>query len=411
MSCKAISDANPDIAGIGVILAFGLQALISLLLSAAARLLLSKTFPLIISDRKRFWKELLAKGSLQSATVTDEEPLTLENFFRFIFGVQTSEFWTKLRHEALTGDSHPTTALKARKALTAVKELMNDERFPVDEIVRSFRKEDTAETDIMRLVSNIHEEDGKGDVKEQELIGRVLLVASDAQTVTGIALIITAMAQQGSLSLYHLHIIYDTINFTSVSNFAAICCSYDYRVEIGRVRYISIGVFGLLYTGFTIMFGIRLNDWNDQLPGRCYSTSGISSSKAKHPLVDQIYLGMTSFYVLGIAQAAMIYCRVTSRRQYWQMYIIFFGALQFVLHVYTLVALRVSNQPLLDNSLEDQWGFAQILALVMLGSTLLECARSLEEYFRWQKKKAVRPRREVEIEDKQETLMRSNTFP
>lgn len=71
----------------------------------------------------------------------------------------------------------------------------------------------------------------------QELILRVLLVASDAKTVTGvlcigptcayqvcilllmsvsgIALIITATAQQKTLSLYHLHVIYDTINFTA----------------------------------------------------------------------------------------------------------------------------------------------------------------------------------------------------
>ena len=126
------------------------------------------------------------------------------------------------------------------------------------------------------------------------------------------------------------------------------------------------------------MFGIRLNDWNDDISGRCYSTSGISSPNAKHPLVDQIYLGVTFVYVLSIANAAMVYCRVPSIRQYWQMFIIIIGTLQFVLHVYTLVALRVSNQPLLDSSLEDQWGFAQVLALVMLGSTLLECARSLD---------------------------------
>ena len=158
------------------------------MLSAAARLLLSKTFPLIVSDRKRFWKELLGKASLQSATVTDEEPLTLENLFRFIFGVQTSESWTKFRHGALTGDSHPTTALKARKVLTAVEELMNDERLPIGEIVNFFREEGTTETDIKLLVTNIHKEDRKGDVKEQELIGRVLLVASDAQTITGMFL-------------------------------------------------------------------------------------------------------------------------------------------------------------------------------------------------------------------------------
>ena len=126
------------------------------------------------------------------------------------------------------------------------------------------------------------------------------------------------------------------------------------------------------------MFGIRLNDWDDDISGRCYSTSGIASSNARHPLVDQIYLGVTSFYVLALAQVAMIDCRAPSRRLYSQKTIIVTGALQFVLHVYTLVALRVSNQPLLDSSLEDQWGFAQVLALVMLGSTLLECTRSLE---------------------------------
>lgn len=71
----------------------------------------------------------------------------------------------------------------------------------------------------------------------QELIFKVLLVASDAQTLTGmpfiastrvylnctllltsvkgIALTITAMVQQRSLSLYHLHVIYDIINFTT----------------------------------------------------------------------------------------------------------------------------------------------------------------------------------------------------
>ncbi|KAM0801554.1 hypothetical protein BDR22DRAFT_178482 [Usnea florida] len=74
----------------------------------------------------------------------------------------------------------------------------------------------------------------------------------------------------------------------------------------------------------------------------------------------------------------MVYCRVPSIRLWGQYSTVSCGTLQFVLHVYILVALRVSNQPLLDSSLEDQWGFAQILALVMLGSTLLECARSLE---------------------------------
>lgn len=52
---------------------------------------------------------------------------------------------------------------------------------------------------------------------------------------------------------------------------------------------------------------------------------------------------------------------------------------QFILHVYILVALRTANQPLLDNAaLEDQWGIGQVIAIMMLVATLLECCKSVE---------------------------------
>ena len=230
---------------------------------------------------------------------------------------------------------------------------MNDEMFPMTEVIKFFCDEHTPETEIDRLLSNLREEDIKGHEKKQELIGKVLLVASDAQTVTGMSpshkyTLVFTFHQRNCLDYhrngpaagfeplplahhiryYQLYIVRGRATFLldirfnrwknpRVSNFAAICCSYDYRVEKSGVRYISIGVFGLLYTGFTIMFGIRLNNWNDQIPGRCYSTSGIASPNAKHPLVDQIYLGLTSLYVLGIAQAAMVYCQVPIMRLSW----------------------------------------------------------------------------------------------
>ena len=93
--------------------------------------------------------------------------------------------------------------------------------------------EHTAES---RIRSNYPWKITKAEEKVQELICKALLVASDGQTMTGmlcsgalcflrkcfpsltsvlgIALIITAMAQQKSLSLYHLAVIYDKINFT-----------------------------------------------------------------------------------------------------------------------------------------------------------------------------------------------------
>ena len=159
-------------------------------------------------------------------------------------------------------------------------------------------------------------------------------------------------------------------------------CVYDNKLESQRVRYFSITIFGMLYFGFTIMLGIRLNGWNDEVPGRCYNASRIALPNAKHPLDDQVYLGLTSFYVFSMLFIVTIYCRVQSMRLYWQKSVIVVGTLQFILHVYILVALRVSNQSLLDNvALEDQWGFGQVIAIVMLVATLLECAKGLEGEF------------------------------
>lgn len=132
----------------------------------------------------------------------------------------------------------------------------------------------------------------------------------------------------------------------------------------------------MLYLAFVIMFGIRLNDWDDSTPGQCYSTSRIAVPDGLHPVGDQIYLGITSFYCFALLSAATIDSRAPSRRDNAQKTVIVMGALQFILHVYTL---RISNQSLLDDhSIEDQWGFGQILAVVMLGATVVQCGTCLE---------------------------------
>ncbi len=182
------------------------------------------------------------------------------------------------------------------------------------------------------------------------------------------------------------------------------------------------------------MLGIRLNDWNDDIPGRCYGTSNIATPHAKHPLVDQVYLGVTSLYVFSLMFSALVSCRVPNRKLRWHMQLILVSVLQFILHVYILVALRTANQPLLDNAaLEDQWGFAQVIAIMMLVATLLECAKSVEgelviifscfrtcicsanrprlEYFSWKKEEAIRKSEKTELEKKHALLSRSKSLP
>jgi len=76
---------------------------------------------------------------------------------------------------------------------------------------------------------------------------------------------------------------------------------------------------------------------------------------------------------------AMIYCRIPRLRVKFQRDIIAVGLLQFILYVYMVISVRVSNHGLLnDASLKGQWGFGQILALIMAGSTIVESVESLE---------------------------------
>ena len=145
------------------------------------------------------------------------------------------------------------------------------------------------------------------------------------------------------------------------------------------MRYCSIAIFLMLYLTFVIMFGIRLNAWDDSTPGQCYSTSRIVLPDGLHPVGDQIYLGITSFYCFALLLVATIDSRMPGRRDNAQKTVILVGSLQFITHVTMAISLRISNQSLLDNpSIEEQWGFGQILAVVMLGATVIQCGACLE---------------------------------
>ena len=165
----------------------------------------------------------------------------------------------------------------------------------------------------------------------------------------------------------------------SVSTSAAISCAYGPRLEAQRVRYCSIAIFLMLCLAFVIMFGIRLNDWDNSTPGQCYSTSKIALPYGLHPMGDQIYLGITSLYCFALIVMATSESRDPDLRDNKQKKVITMGSLQFVLHVYTAISLRISNQSLLDNpSPEEKWGFGQILELVLLATTIIQCGACLE---------------------------------
>lgn len=192
--------------------------MISLLLSTTARILLSKHFPLVRRERKSFWNELLGI----SATDTDDEPLTREYFLRFSFGPGTARIWTNVRHAIEAVDTSDMQSSKAKQLATAliesIKKSITDEvggaaelsslLFPsgngtsnndslhLSPIMNSASQEiEKKEARRSRIRSQFSEEITRSQEKIQELICRVLLVASDSQTVTGMQSVLRVLSE------------------------------------------------------------------------------------------------------------------------------------------------------------------------------------------------------------------------
>ena len=189
-----------------------------------------------------------------------------------------------------------------------------------------------------------------------------------------------------------------------------------------------IAVFAVLYLAFAILFGVRLNQWDDKIPGRCYNTSHLASHDAQHPSVDKIYLGITCFYMFTVLMVAVLHALarydadqhkgavrpviadsifyplvlgpylgpsllgkwadkegLQSRTWYFVKIpvalwlanpILQIAMVQLPLHLYFIIRIRLSNEPLLSNgSDENQWGFGQIYALIKSAALVIECVK------------------------------------
>jgi hypothetical protein len=226
-----------------------------------------------------------------------------------------------------------------------------------------------------------------------------------------------------------------------------------------------IAIFVVLYLIFVILFGITLSKWNYDEPGRCYNTHLIAMSSSSHPSVDRIYLGISCVYTLSSFYIVFFFSRafkshlastnpadaaldnkreqpsaeamakearrkkVTETEAYpspgtmlkvlrsgdkrsinhfllgqMRFSVVFIALLQYPLHLYMAVAIRVSNQPYLEGESENTWAFGQIVALVLLVPVIKECA---EGYIEYTKEKEKGP--EARMEDVEEAAAVSET--
>jgi hypothetical protein len=182
------------------------------------------------------------------------------------------------------------------------------------------------------------------------------------------------------------------------------------------IRLASIILLLVLYIAFTIAFCVRLWAWEESEPGHCYNTSRISHPGDKHPDVDYVYVALTCFFLVVVLAWALtgafdydpnrvqVKVRVRtyfsfsspsvpivvqafsppqlsedgSSRISASFTVLTYALLQLPLHLYSVIALRVTNLSLLERDSENAWGFGQVVALVMVLATLSECGKGFK---------------------------------
>jgi hypothetical protein len=132
-------------------------------------------------------------------------------------------------------------------------------------------------------------------------------------------------------------------------------------------------MFTALYLALTVLLGARLNSWDEEKAGKCYDGRLTSSPGAHHPSADKLYVAITGSWLLVSTYAAVYGARKRFKA------VLGFGLLQFPVHLYMLIALRTVNQSLFEGGEgENDWGFGQTVALVLLADTLISCLKGLK---------------------------------
>lgn len=137
-----------------------------------------------------------------------------------------------------------------------------------------------------------------------------------------------------------------------------------------------------MFVTLTILLGIRLSEWHpDREPGRCYYSSLITITNARHPAADKVYVAITAAWMLLVMFSAAFFGAMHRR------WILVSAFLQFPVHLYMTIALRTENQGKLSGEEKDEngWDFGQTTAVVLLAAAVEELGRKFGEYRHFEK--------------------------
>lgn len=101
-------------------------------------------------------------------------------------------------------------------------------------------------------------------------------------------------------------------------------------VQLRVIRAILLIVYLVLFFVFSIVFSIRLDDWDSAVSSQCYDTRFTSFPNSMHPLADYIYLWLTfvsmvSIFLQAVSCSFIEYVeRIVadrSTKQWWRIFI------------------------------------------------------------------------------------------
>ena len=154
-------------------------------------------------------------------------------------------------------------------------------------------------------------------------------------------------------------------------------------------------MFAILYLTLVIVSPSDLENGTISIAGHCYHYNLIALPNSSHPYLDNIYLGITCFYTFASLAGCLFFDKhadaymkrtdpelfIVSRRSLFiglsimiaHFVLISTALLQYPLHLYMAIAIRVSNQAFLHGESENKWGFGQVAALALLAPVIREC--------------------------------------
>jgi len=149
--------------------------------------------------------------------------------------------------------------------------------------------------------------------------------------------------------------------------------------------------FAIFFLALTILLEVRLNGWStspDATLGSCYRTDRTANPGASHPSADKIYVAISSTWMLLVMLLAIF------GGARWRKFILGAAFLQYPVHMYFMITLRLANQSALESETgesEDDWDFGQTAAILLFGIAVMEFWRKSIEFIQFERETRRKP--------------------